>query len=241
MHVTLPNNSIEWYTVSMELTDKHVHGLPCRACQGTIRYKASGRCVACLNRTRKKPSPEKAALYQKRWREKNVDVLKAKSKALWATQKEKVQEWKRKSTLRHPETWRAYSKKWREENYERFLATQRAYKKRNAEKVAASHKQWQERHHDRVRVYRANAKANRRERESGALSPDLAEKLLELQRHRCAVCAERLSSYELDHIIPLYLGGPHCDSNIQLLCPPCNRLKSYKPPEVFMREQGKLL
>ena len=29
--------------------------------------------------------------------------------------------------------------------------------------------------------------------------------------------------FEIDHIVPRFRGGQDIDSNLQLLCPPCNR------------------
>lgn len=53
---------------------------------------------------------------------------------------------------------------------------------------------------------------------------------------RCARCRTRTpedfrgsvrpNAPELDHIIPLALGGPHSETNVQLLCRACNRSKS---------------
>lgn len=67
------------------------------------------------------------------------------------------------------------------------------------------------------------------------------ERLLVLQRGLCAACKEVLKKFHVDHIVPLALGGAHEPSNLQLLCPPCNRSKHAKDPVRFMQEKGYLL
>ena len=43
---------------------------------------------------------------------------------------------------------------------------------------------------------------------------------------RCVVCTNTSDAYECDHVIPLILGGEHRESNLQLLCKPCHKLKT---------------
>ena len=61
---------------------------------------------------------------------------------------------------------------------------------------------------------------------------------------KCAVCAKRFTKanpMQLDHIMPLALGGLHDDSNLQSLCAKCNQRKNAKDPLAFARENGRLL
>lgn len=85
----------------------------------------------------------------------------------------------------------------------------------------------------------------RRERigESGVVSKDLPERLLALQKYKCACCKKDLRKvgYELDHIEALANGGSNDDLNIQLLCRKCNRAKSTKHFIDFMQAKGYLL
>jgi 5-methylcytosine-specific restriction endonuclease McrA len=51
--------------------------------------------------------------------------------------------------------------------------------------------------------------------------------LLERQGYRCVYCPFRIiRDFQLDHIVPVARGGGHILSNIQFLCPICNRSKS---------------
>lgn len=97
-------------------------------------------------------------------------------------------------------------------------------------------------HRDNFIVYAQNRL--KRIRASGQrLSRGIIKRLLELQKGRCAACRMPITNGKrhLDHIVPVALGGEHCDKNVQLLCQTCNLQKSSKPPEVFMRERGYLL
>jgi 5-methylcytosine-specific restriction endonuclease McrA len=86
---------------------------------------------------------------------------------------------------------------------------------------------------------------NRKAREranGGILSVGLAEKLFELQKGKCACCGQPLGEkYHMDHILPIVLGGPNEDWNIQLLRQRCNQQKHAKHPVDFMQSRGFLL
>jgi 5-methylcytosine-specific restriction endonuclease McrA len=86
---------------------------------------------------------------------------------------------------------------------------------------------------------------NRRKRakeNGGKLSKEIVQKLLILQKRKCACCGEPLGNkYHIDHIVPLFLGGKNEDSNVQLLRQRCNQQKSFKDPIDFMQSKGFLL
>lgn len=87
---------------------------------------------------------------------------------------------------------------------------------------------------------------NRRARKLGCgegLSKGLFEKLIKLQRGKCACCHIDLTKAKphMDHIYPLAKNGANSDFNIQLLCSSCNHKKSSKHPIDFMQSRGFLL
>lgn len=66
--------------------------------------------------------------------------------------------------------------------------------------------------------------------------------LYEKQFGKCAICHVALGmNYDVDHVLPLKLGGGNDKDNLQLLCRACNRSKGAKHPVDFMRSKGLLL
>ncbi len=125
-----------------------------------------------------------------------------------------------------------------------------AWKSKNRDKVKAYNAAYGAAHREEAKAWRrANKnvdrvhKQNRRHRERGGnLSAGIALKLFKLQRGKCACCGELLGDdYQLDHIMPIALGGKNVDSNMQLLRKVCNLQKHAKHPIDFMQERGLLL
>jgi 5-methylcytosine-specific restriction endonuclease McrA len=117
-----------------------------------------------------------------------------------------------------------YNKRYYEENKEKFLITVRAWIKRNP---------------DRRNAYRQNRRAAGVRR----LTAAAVERISHAQKGKCAACRVNLkvSGHHVDHIMPIALGGTSDPSNIQLLCPKCNRSKGARDPIVFMQSLGRLL
>ena len=91
-------------------------------------------------------------------------------------------------------------------------------------------------------AYRA-ASDRRVERGARKVPVGYIDKLGAAQRWKCAICTLDLKTnkFEVDHIVPLLLGGAHTPQNFQLLCVSCNRKKSWKDPITHMQSLGFLL
>lgn len=226
----------------------------CKKCGGIDLY-ADGRCRPCEN--------ARLAAY----RLANPDKTRARYARYYAANKEKVREYAAKNAERR----REYLARYRAENAERLrklganyylatrdkqLARSAKYRAKNAEKARAVCAKWRAENPERARMANAawlaanpnawrTSRQNRRARTSasaGTLSRGLAERLLKLQRGRCACCRKPLGDdYHLDHIVPLALGGSNTDDNIQLLRSTCNQQKHAKHPVDFMQQRGFLL
>lgn len=218
-----------------------------------------GRCKPCGKARAaawRAANPERARANIADWEKANAEHLKAKKAeyrtANFAKEKAANAAWsaanpgKKKASAAawrkaNPEQYKANISAWNAANKDRLRVTRSAWSEANPEKCKASTAKWRAANPEQAKL----AKHTRRAREKsaiGTLSRGLAEKLFELQKGMCPCCKQPLGDdYHLDHIIPLALGGPNTDDNIQLLRRRCNSQKCAKDPIDFMQSRGFLL
>jgi 5-methylcytosine-specific restriction endonuclease McrA len=125
-----------------------------------------------------------------------------------------------------------YMRQWRAANREKSRANERACYARHAEK----RRQEKRDYYQKVRKLRdATPKGrlkdlNRKHRRrsltgAGNVTAEQWAAILAKHNHRCAYCQTSETPLEMDHVIPLSRGGPHCASNIVPACKPCNSAK----------------
>lgn len=132
---------------------------------------------------------------------------------------------------------KATKAKWKASNPD-YDAT---YYAKNTDKCKAANDKWNAANPDSRRIRAHNRRARKRAN-GGELSKCLAAKLFKLQKGKCACCGKPLGNgYQLDHVMPIALGGSNTDANMQLLRGICNRQKHAKHPIDFMQERGFLL
>jgi 5-methylcytosine-specific restriction endonuclease McrA len=196
-----------------------------------------------------------AAKSNAQWRAANKDKLRESKAAYWEKNRERLipqhTEWYKANIEQvkargveyralHREDARVNSVAWRAANVERSRATVKAWRAANPENVKKILNAWKVANPGAKRVYEQNREA--RKREGGKLSKEIVKILFKRQRGRCACCGEGLGKdYQLDHIMPIALGGANIDSNMQLLRKRCNLQKNKKHPIDFMQERGFLL
>ena len=186
----------------------------CKVCQCETERHDDGRCKPC----------KRAYLY--RWRKENPAKLNAIRDKWNERNPEKIKEAGRVLYLEKRDEKIAYAKKYYEENKEKLAIAKAIWAKNNKDSVNASF-------HNR----RAKKIAS-----GGRLSNGLKSKLFLLQRGKCACCGLPLGdNFHMDHIMPLALGGPNTDDNMQLLRQRCNNQKHSKHPVDFMQSRGFLL
>lgn len=218
----------------------YLTGEPCAHGHKSFRSAASGVCNEC-NRIKSR----------KRIADGKVDVEKAR-----ADSRDRYQ-----NDPEFRERIKARSRKWHSENKERASANKKANYEANKEDILEKSRiRWANYRKDPEFVARERARkvkemrefperrkrsyADRRSKEKSAEGKynerDIAD-ILERQNWKCVYCPTELRDYyEIDHIMPLKLGGSHWPSNLQCLCRPCNRRKSSKHPDVFAKEIGRL-
>lgn len=212
----------------------------CKGCTDGLR----GECKACVSAKQKKYNAEHAeeisAHKRKRYQEADA-VERARKMAAYYRENSEVMKKRAKD-------WeianKAYVKqrkaKYWQDNRQSLLASKARYKSENAEIIRTRRAAWYAEHKERLRPQRKILKALRRG--AGRLSRGIVERLMTMQRSKCACCHTSLADgYHLDHITPLAKGGTNADHNMQLLCPRCNLSKSAKDPIEFMQSRGFLI
>ena len=133
-----------------------------------------------------------------------------------------------------PEKWSKYLQSSRksmshEEAIEHDRKRLREYKRKNREKLAEKYRayikteQGKEVNRLKSQRYRAKQKTN-----GGSITQTEIDFLFKFQDEKCASCKKIFDDelqYELDHIVPVSLGGTININNIQLLCRSCNASK----------------
>lgn len=62
--------------------------------------------------------------------------------------------------------------------------------------------------------------------DDAAIPPRVQERVAGKSNDCCAVCTRPAKPGQVDHVIPLILGGMHRESNLQWLCVPCHAAKT---------------
>lgn len=80
----------------------------------------------------------------------------------------------------------------------------------------------------------------------GNRSKNIKHQLFGIQEGRCNLCRHEMDfrHMEVDHVIPTAKGGPNDDTNLQLLCGHCNRVKgknTMAEAKVRLKELGILV
>ena len=84
-----------------------------------------------------------------------------------------------------------------------------------------------------ISLSRGAAPAKSRTR--GRALSHIRQRILWRDGHRCKKCGIiSAADLEIDHIVPLHLGGAESDANRQTLCKPCHQAKSLEERSVCM-------
>ncbi len=164
---------------------------------------------------------------------------KARKAQWWKDNREKAAAYRRNWRLKDPERTKEFDLVRREKYAARIKAYNAAYARKNKEKLNERNRAWRAMNpeknklitrlsHQKHPEIMVNAKAKRRKAiGEDRLSYGLTRRLMISQNGCCNYCKRAFgeTTPHRDHIEPIALGGRNHDSNIQLLCRPCNQLK----------------
>lgn len=124
----------------------------------------------------------------------------------------------------------AYAAEWAKANPDKIRENRRRYARRHSATIVARVARWQKANPERMRDHRAVSKAKRR----GAGETRRFDRASIWARDggRCHICKHLCdpASWDLDHLIPLSLGGPHTPANVAVSHPVCNRRRHNTGP-----------
>jgi 5-methylcytosine-specific restriction endonuclease McrA len=141
-----------------------------------------------------------------------------------------------------------YQREWRKKNPGKSTLYFNKYKEAHPEVILQSGYNWRQANKDRIAKYNSeyckknlqklvtntrNKRAIRKNIEGVHTAEDIQKLYIE-QDGLCNHCHTQLIKYDVDHIIPLSRGGSNWPTNLQLLCPHCNRSKHDKTMEEWL-------
>lgn len=201
----------------------------CPKCQVETERYGSGRCNLCER--------ARAAVYTAS----HSDQIKARTEVRQTANPDRAREINAAWQAAHPGKAKARTAAYYAANKGKEKIRIAAWRAANAGKVKATAAAWQASNTEVKRIIEQNRRARKCEND-GILSKGLTAKLFKLQKGKCPCCKQPLGEdYHMDHKMPLALGGPNIDDNMQLLRSVCNHQKSKKHPVDFMQSRGFLL
>lgn len=190
-----------------------------RRAENPDEYRERNRAYADTHR-------EQKAETGRSWYAANKERARATRKAWYEANREKMrlynQEYRAKNAeaIRQQRNQHGTSDKVRE--------YQRKYHRDHAEENRARAKAWRENNPERARENHVEAIQRRRARLAGA-TVEKVDRAAIIARDKsiCGICRKYVvpEQMSLDHIIPLSLGGPHAQWNLQVAHQRCNQLK----------------
>lgn len=171
----------------------------------------------------------------------NPEPVLSKNRERWAADPEAKQAANRRAYVKKREERIAKQKEYAEQRKEEIRSYQRAYRAEHREEHKARAKADYAANRERYIAHARNREIS--ERAAGRYTAEEVSEIFQMQKGKCAYCRADLKRVRrnIDHIMPIKLGGENTRKNLQLLCKPCNARKSAKHPISFAQELGLLL
>lgn len=202
------------------------------------------QCKAC-RRECQQVYKKKIAVYQKQYQQTHSEEIAVKGSQYHRAHKKEITARKKRYRQAHKKEIAAHNKQYRQEHKDKLSIKQRQYyqthgsERRQYDQANKARKAaWQKRYLQTEAGRNAWRKANdkRRALKLGAVCEEFTcSEVFERDKYRCQLCGRKTrptynryhSFYpNLDHIIPLSVGGAHTKQNTQCLCRQCNMDKS---------------
>jgi 5-methylcytosine-specific restriction endonuclease McrA len=150
------------------------------------------------------------AAYNKRYRETHKEEVQAEKREWYLANKKAIIE---KIAL------------WRIQNPEKRKKQDRKYREVHSESERERHRKYDAEYPEKKRM-RMLARRYKKKTNGGSLSPKEWQEVLNKYGNKCLGCGATGVKLEVDHVIPIKLGGRHAADNVQPLCRSCNAHKS---------------
>lgn len=227
---------------------RYFTGKTCKNFHIELRITANGCCIGCVRETEGRSRKNNREKHQAKWRKassdarkRNPEKIKSQSSCWSKNNRDKENAKKLRWRKANPEKNSDMERRYREAHPETLRTKNKIYKTLNAERLSplniARTKRWQAENPERAKANARKGRQHRRARilgSGGSYTEQEIQQLLEKQEWLCATVQCRASlrlSKELDHKIALARGGSNDITNLQWLCPRCNRKKQAKSPE----------
>lgn len=138
----------------------------------------------------------------------------------------------------NPERNRQRVASWSHQNAERKSALDREWRAKNSERKKENDRRWRDNNLERDRLNRRLREARRRERKRNAPGYATQKQVMDRVAYygwKCWVC--RGPFEQIDHVVPLALGGSGWPANLRPICAFCNQSKGARRPLDFIRRR----
>lgn len=190
------------------------------------------QCKACVNETNaayKAANKARVDEANARYRSENRDKVNLANRAYRQRHHEAILEREAQWREENRDEIRLYQARWQEENRDRLAEWNRRYREENRDRIRENHRRYRSTEHGRASTINRG-----HQRRASIRVTDITAEWMSalLTQGYCSLCDVELKTQSVtpthadypnvDHIIPLSLGGLHMRSNVRLLCRGCN-------------------